>query len=383
MIVYSAKTGLGTDRQGAANVIELWKEAVVESAAWYIGWGGLLIGLVFGYIVYKTNFCTMGSISDILSFGDYRRFRAWLLAGAVAIIGVALIGRLGIADMTQTMYLAPSFTWGANIAGGLLFGFGMVFSGGCISRNLVRAGGGDMRSVVVLLIAGIFGYMTIGGMLGPLRVMFFTPFTLNLADLGMDTQSLGDVLAHVTGISAATASTGAVVAIAGALLIYCLMDGEFRTSGRDLAAGVGIGLCVVAGWFLTALAFDDFADVPVQLISLTFVRPTGDTLDYAMRFTALGAPGFGIVTTVGALLGGFLGALTSGRFSLTTFADKNDSLRNMFGAALMGIGGVLALGCTVGQAMTGFSTLAIGSILTFVFIVIGGVAGMKTMEAMA
>ena len=364
-------------------MIELWKEAVVESAAWYIGWGGLLIGLVFGYIVYKTNFCTMGSISDILSFGDYRRFRAWLLAGAVAIIGVALIGRLGIADMTQTMYLAPSFTWGANIAGGLLFGFGMVFSGGCISRNLVRAGGGDMRSVVVLLIAGIFGYMTIGGMLGPLRVMFFTPFTLNLADLGMDTQSLGDVLAHVTGISAATASTGAVVAIAGALLIYCLMDGEFRTSGRDLAAGGGIGLCVVAGWFLTALAFDDFADVPVQLISLTFVRPTGDTLDYAMRFTALGAPGFGIVTTVGALLGGFLGALTSGRFSLTTFADKNDSLRNMFGAALMGIGGVLALGCTVGQAMTGFSTLAIGSILTFVFIVIGGVAGMKTMEAMA
>ena len=364
-------------------MIELWKEAVVESPALYIGWGGLLIGIVFGYIVYKTNFCTMGSISDILAFGDYRRFRSWLLAGAVAILGVALIGRLGIADMSQTMYLTPSFAWGANIAGGLLFGFGMVFSGGCLSRNLVRAGGGDMRSVVVLLIAGIFGYMTIGGMLGPLRVALFTPVTMNLSDMGMATQGLGDVLAFVTGMSVATATSAAVVAVAGALLVYCLMNAEFRASGRNLAAGVGIGLCVVAGWFLTALAFDDFADVPVQLISLTYVRPTGDTLDYAMRYTALGAPGFGVVTTVGALLGGFLGAITSGRFALTTFADTSDTIRNMFGAALMGIGGVLALGCTVGQAMTGLSTLAIGSILTFVFIVIGGVAGMKTMEAIA
>ncbi len=364
-------------------VIEIWKEAVVESPAFYIGWGGFLIGIVFGYIVYKTNFCTMGSISDILSFGDYRRFRAWLLAGAVSILGVTLIRSFEIADMSQTMYLTPSFAWGANIAGGLLFGFGMVFSGGCISRNLVRAGGGDMRSVVVLIIAGIFGYMTIGGMLGPLRVAIFSPVTMDLAEMGMDTQSLGDVLAFVTGISAGMAANIAVIAVAGALIIYCLMDRDFRSSWLNMAAGVGLGLCVVAGWFLTALAFDDFADVPVQLISLTFVRPTGDTLDYAMRYTALGAPGFGIVTTVGTLLGGFVGALTSGRFNLTTFADKSDSVRNMFGAALMGIGGVLALGCTVGQAMTGLSTLAIGSMLTFVFIVIGGIAGMKTMEAMA
>ncbi len=349
----------------------------------YIGWGGFLIGIVFGYIVYKTNFCTMGSISDILSFGDYRRFRAWLLAGAVAIIGVAGISSLEIADMTQTMYLTPSFAWGANIVGGLLFGFGMVFSGGCLSRNLVRAGGGDMRSLVVLIIAGIFGYMTIGGMIGPLRVMLFSPTTLDLAEMGMETQSIGSILAYFTGMSAATASTVSIIAVAGALLIYCLMDSGFRTSPRDLAAGIGIGLCVVAGWFLTALAVDDFADVPVALISLTFVRPTGDTLDYAMRYTALGAPGFGIVTTVGALLGGFIGAITSGRFALATFADKGDTVRNMFGAALMGIGGVLALGCTVGQAMTGFSTLAIGSVVTFLFIVIGGIAGMKTMENMA
>lgn len=364
-------------------MIELWKEAVVEAAAFYIGWGGFLIGVVFGFIVYRTNFCTMGSISDILSFGDYSRFRAWLLAGAVGIAGVAVISRLQLADMSQSMYLTPSFAWGANIGGGLLFGFGMVFSGGCISRNLVRAGGGDLRSVVVLLITGIFAYMTIGGLLGPLRVSIFAPLTTDLTEAGMQTQGLGDVLAGLTGIGTETAALASVVVIAGAIVVYCFMDSGFRRSGRNIAAGLGIGLCVVAGWFLTALAQDDFADVPVQLISLSFVRPAGDTLDYAMRYTALGAPGFGVVTLAGTLLGGFLGALSKGRLHLTTFADKADSIRNMFGAALMGIGGVLALGCTVGQAMTGFSTLAVGSILTFLFIVIGGVFGVKAMESLA
>lgn len=364
-------------------MIELWKEAVVESAAFYIGWGGLLIGVIFGFIVYRTNFCTMGSISDILSFGDYRRFRSWLMAGAVAIIGVALLSSAGIADMSQSMYLTPNFIWGANIAGGLMFGFGMVFSGGCVSRNLVRAGSGDLRSVFVLIIVGIFAYMTIGGILGPLRVTVFTPPTADLGAMGMETQSLGQVVAALTGMSIATATTGSVILVAGALLLYCLMDAGFRSSAPHLIAGIGIGLCVVAGWFLTALAFDDFADVPVQLVSLTYVRPAGDTMDYLMRFTALGAPGFGVVTTVGALLGGLLGALSAGRLAITTFADTADTARNMFGAALMGIGGVLALGCTVGQALTGFSTLAVGSILTFVFIVLGGIAGIKTMEAMA
>ena len=364
-------------------MIEIWKEVVVESAAWYIAWGGLLIGIVFGYIVYKTNFCAMGSISDIVTFGDYRRFRSWMLAAAVAMIGVALITRAQVADMTQAMYLSPNIAWGANIVGGLMFGFGMVFSGGCISRNLVRAGGGDLRSVVVLIITGIFAYITIGGMLGPLRLILFSPLTLGLGDYGLETQSIGAILSGLTGISGATAGTIALVVLAGGLLVFTLKDKGFRSSVPHMVAGIGIGLTVVAGWFLTGLAFDDFADVPVQLISLTFVRPAGDTLEYAMRYTALGAPGFGVVTTIGALLGGFIGAFTSGKLSLTTFADKTDSMRNMVGAMLMGVGGVLALGCTVGQGLTGISTLAVGSFIALISIIAGGMIGMKTIEALA
>lgn len=362
--------------------MEALREAAIESAAFYIGWGGLLIGIVFGFIVYRTNFCTMGSISDILSFGDFNRFRAWLLAIAVAILGVAAIEMAGVADMSMSMYQATSMPWGGNVIGGLIFGFGMVFSGGCISRNLVRAGGGDLRSVVVLLITGIFGYMTMGGLLGPLRVALFSPLTADLDAVGMEDQSIGAAMSAFLGMPIETATMVSVVVIAGLLLVYCFANASFRASPTNIAAGLGIGLCVVAGWFLTGIAYDEFADNPV-LISLSYVRPVGDSIDYLMRFTALGAPGFGIVTVAGALIGGLLGAISRGRLHLTTFADKEDSIRNMAGAALMGIGGVLALGCTVGQALTGVSTLAIGSVLTFVFIVIGGIAGVKAMEALA
>ncbi len=363
-------------------MLETWKEIIVEEPGLFVGWGGLLIGVLFGFIVYRTNFCTMGSISDILSFGKYSRFRAWLLAGATAIVGVAVLQSTGVINPMDSIYLTPNFGWLANIVGGLLFGFGMVFSGGCISRNLVRAGGGDLRSVVVLLITGIFGYMTIGGIIGPLRVSLFAPGTADLTAIGLESQGVGEMLMYISGMSVSSANLAVIILVAGAIIVYCFKDAQFRSSYRNIIAGVGIGLCVVAGWFLTGLAQDEFSE-EVALTSLTFVRPTGDTLEYLMRYTALGSPGFGVVTTFGALLGGFFGSLSMRRLHLTTFADKSDSIRNMFGAALMGIGGVLALGCTVGQALTGFSTLAMGSFITFVFIVAGGVIGMKAMERFA
>jgi uncharacterized protein len=359
-------------------MIETWKMTAVESAASWIGWGGLLIGIVFGFLVARTNFCTMGSLSDILSFGSYNRFRSWLLAAATAMLGVWVIQGAGMVDTSMSMYRTGDFGWGGNIIGGLAFGFGMVFAGGCASRNLVRAGGGDLRSVVVLIVMGIFAYMTIGGLLGPLRVSIFTPLTANVGD----DQSLGVLIADLFGMSAQTASTLVMAIIVLSVVIYCFKDAAFRRSTADIVGGVGIGLCVVAGWAVTGLAFDEF-EANAAVLSLSYVRPSGDTLDYLMRYTALGAPDFGVASFAGALVGGFLGAAYGKRLHLTTFAGPSDAVRNMFGAALMGIGGVLALGCTVGQALTGVSTVAIGSFLTFAFIVVGGIAGIKTMENMA
>lgn len=360
----------------------MWREAALENAAAWVTWGGLVIGIVFGFTVQRTNFCTMGSISDIMSFGDWRRFRSWLMAAAVAIIGVAVIERMGVADMGTSIYTSSTLQWGGHIIGGLLFGVGMVFGGGCVSKNLARAGGGDLRSLIVLVVIGIAGYMTMGGLFGPARVAITAPMSADLTAIGADSQRIDGLLATLTGLGANTANILAIVVIAGGILAWCFWDRGFRRSANHVLAGLVIGLCVLAGWVLTGLTFDDFADNP-QVQSLSFVRPAGDTVDYLMRFTAYDAASFTVVTLFGALIGAFLSAISNKSFAFATFSDSSDTLRNLSGAVLMGIGGVTGLGCTIGQSVTGFSTLALGSLITFICIVIGGVIGMKAMEALA
>lgn len=359
------------------------RELAMANATMTLALGGLVIGFIFGLIVLKTNFCAMGSVSDIMIFEDYRRFRAWLLAGATAIIGVQLLQLTGAVDAGQSMFVMPNISWLANIIGGALFGIGMVLSGGCVSRNLVRVGTGDLRSLFILMIVAIFAYMTLGGILGPMRSALQQASILSPADLGLSSQSAGAIIASALGLSPQTGNWVSAAVIAGLVLLYCFKDANFRSSKLHLIAGFGIGLCVVAGWALTGLSFDELADKPQQPISLTFVRPAGDTLEYFRRFTADTTLGFGVATVLGALAGTIFGAVITGRFHLATFADNKDTLRNMFGAALMGIGGVLAIGCTIGQAITGVSTLALGSFITFGAIIIGAVIGLKILERLA
>lgn len=357
------------------------RDLIATNPAAWLAIGGLIIGMVFGYIVMRTNFCTMGSISDMLSFGDYRRFRAWLLAGATTVVGAQLLNAAGVVDLSKSMYLGANLNWLGHIVGGLMFGYGMVFAGGCASRNLARVGAGDLRSLLTLIVMGLFAYMTIGGLLGPIRDVAERMTAIALGATTVKAQGLGNIVGAVVPANPVVINLAVAAVIAGAMLIYCFKDAEFRASRIHVLSGIGIGLCAVAGWALTGLAFDDMADRPVSPISLTYVRPTADAIEWLQRFTAGMIPGFGVTTVFGAILGSFIAAKSMGRFQLTTFASVADTKRCMFGAALMGIGGVLALGCTVGQAITGISTLALGSFLTFAAIVAGGVIGMKRLEA--
>ena len=363
-------------------MIATLRETFAAEPGLYLTLGGLAVGFIFGFIVFRTNFCTMGSISDIHNLGDWRRFRSWILAAATALVATQLLHWAGIVNLGKSMYLGSSLNWAGNILGGLMFGFGMVFAGGCASRNLARVGGGDLRSLLTLIVLGIFGYMAIGGLLGPVRAWIEQTTAVSLAGIKAPSQSIADILSGLTGMARPSAALAATVLIALAALVYCFKDGEFRASSTHILAGVGIGLCAAAGWALTGLAFDELAERPISPISLTYVRPTGDTLEWLQRYTALGWPGFGVASVFGAILGAFAAAKAMGRFQITTFSDKGDTVRNLLGAVLMGIGGVLALGCTVGQAITGVSTLALGSFITFAAIVAGGFWGMRVFERM-
>ncbi|KAB2850883.1 MAG: YeeE/YedE family protein [Hyphomicrobiaceae bacterium] len=341
--------------------------------------GGLIVGMAFGAITLGTNFCTMGALSDLHSFGDWRRFRAWMLAIAVSIAGTQGLDAAGVVDLSKSMYLAPRLDWLGNVIGGLLFGFGMTFAGGCASRNLARAGSGDLRSLLVLVVLGISAYIALFGLLGPVRDGLANLTSVTLASLQADSQGIGRIGAALTGASGVRLTQWAAGLIAILLAAFAFKDKAFRSSSVHALSGVGVGVCVAIGWAVTGLSFDEFAP-EVRPISLTYVRPTGDTLDWIQRFTAGRMPNFGVATVFGALLGAFLYAAAAGKLRVTTFADKGDTLRNLFGAFLMGIGGVMALGCTIGQALTGVSTLALGSFITTGAIIAGGIIGLKTLE---
>ena len=356
------------------------RDFIAGNAPLALTMGGLIIGFVFGAVTYRTNFCTMGSLTDIVALGDYRRLRAWVLAAATAMIGAQALAFWEVVELPESMYLTPGINWAGHLAGGLLFGFGMVFAGGCSSRNLARAGGGDLRSLIALIVMGMFAYMTIGGLLGPGRAWLERVTLVSVTDWGADHEGLGELLRVHTGAAkeAADLAVGALLVMAA--LVFCLIDPRFRKSGVHVFSGLAVGLCIVAGWALTGLAFDELAVRPYAPMSLTFVRPIGDALEWLQRFTALGWAGFGVGTVTGALLGSFATALVMGRFRVTAFSDRADTLRVLGGSALMGIGGVMGLGCTIGQGLTGISTLSAGSFITVAAIIMGGLAGLRTYE---
>lgn len=335
--------------------------------------GGFVIGFLFGAIAQRSHFCAMGAVSDAMSFGDTRRMRSWLLAAAVAILGVHVLEVMGALDTAKSMYRTPRLNWAGHVIGGTLFGFGMVFAGGCASRNLVRAGAGDLRSFFTLMVTGVFAGMAAGGLLGPMRAGLER---MTAVELGAPSQGLADVL----GLGG-SALGGSLPVIAAALLsAYALASPKFRASRMHVLSGLGVGLVVVAGWALTGLAYDDMADRVQPPVSLTFVKSTADTIEWLERYTAQGWPGFGAASVLGVLAGAWLMAALSGRLRIATFADPADTLRHLGGAALMGTGGVMALGCSVGQGLSGVSTLAVGSILSFAAIAGGAALGLKALE---
>ncbi|MDH4021182.1 MAG: YeeE/YedE family protein [Xanthomonadales bacterium] len=335
------------------------------------------MGIIFGAVVNKTNFCTMGAVSDWVNMGNKGRLRAWFLAIGIAILVTQALQYKGVIDLSEAIYLTPNFGWLGHLLGGFLFGIGMTLASGCANRTLVRVGGGNLKSLVVMIFIGLTAYMTMRGLLSLVKTNVIEVTNVNLAAHGISDQGIGTLVSNAIGFENSLLFRGLVVLILGCgLIAFSLKGRELKSNFNNILAGVAIGLIIPAGWYITGvIGFDDFE--PSRLESYTFTAPTAEGLMYLMTFTG-STISFGVSAVFGVILGSFLYVITTGKFRLETFNDRNDMIRHILGGILMGFGGVLALGCTVGQAITGMSTLATGSLLTLISIIFGSALTMKT-----
>jgi uncharacterized protein len=338
-------------------------------------WLGLALGVAFGALMQRTHFCTMGAVADAVNFGSWGRARMAALAVAVAILGTQALSALGIIDLSKSLYTGGRFIWLAYALGGGLFGFGMVLAGGCGSKTLLRMGSGSLKGLVVFLVMGLAAYMTLRGVLGVVRVNWIERVALTLP---------AQDLPRLLGISPWLA--GGVIGFA--LLAWSLLNAESRSAGNVLA-GVGIGLLVVAAWYVSG-KMGYVSDHPETLQevflatnsgrmeSFSFVAPTAYWIDYGVLFSdKTKVLTFGLTTSLGVVIGAWLVSIATKTFRWEGFTDTRDLAQHLIGGVMMGFGGVLAMGCTVGQGLSGVSTLALGSFLTLLCIVVGAVVALK------
>ena len=341
-------------------------------------WAAFALGVAFGAIAQRTHFCTMGALADVFTMRDFTRVRMWVLAIGVATLGFNTMAALGWVDATESVYARADLIWLSNLVGGALFGFGMVLASGCGSKTLVRVGGGSLKALVVFCVLGLASYATLRGLTAVWRVQ-----TLDLVRLTLPVgQDLPSLVSHATGVARHTL----IVALGGGIGLAAVAWVLWRPEGRSaetLLGGVGIGAVVAAAWWVSGrLGF--VAEHPLTLEatylatntrsmeSFTFVAPIAYTLDWLILYSdANKALTFGIVSVVGVIVGSALVALVTGRFRWEGFAGTEDTANHLVGAVLMGIGGVTAFGCTVGQGLSGVSTLSLGSYLAVAGIVGG------------
>jgi hypothetical protein len=345
---------------------------------------GFLLSLIFGAITQRTHFCTMGAISDALNMGDWTRMRQWALAIGVAMIGFAVLAWAGVIDPAKTIHAGQRWFWLSAAVGGVLFGFGMVLASGCGSKTLVRVGGGSLKALVVMLVMGLAALVTLKGITAVLRVATVDRVALDFATI----VNLPHLLAAPLGLPPLTATLLFGLCIGGALLVWALRGEDFLRFD-NLLGGIGIGAVVVAMWWVSGhLGF--VAEHPVTLEpvflatnsgraeALSFVAPIGYTLDWLILFSDKNKVlTLGVVSVAGVIAGALVSALATRTFRWESFGGTEDVANHLVGATLMGVGGVTALGCTIGQGLTGLSTLGLNSMVALAGIVAGAVLAFR------
>lgn len=351
-------------------------------------WLSFILACVLGFVMRKTNFCTMGAIADGVLMSDFSRLRQWSLAIGLAILGVTVLSVLGLIDSTKSIYSGSRLMYLSTLVGSITFGFGMVLASGCGGKTLIRIGGGNLKSLVVFLVLGLFAYFTIKGFLAVLRVNALDTFFIDLGG----PQDLPSILSRQLNLSHDFIHLYLGLFVGLLFVFYALMNKSFWTMSNILA-GFGVGGFVVAFWFISGhlayLAEDPNTLEEVFLFtnsgkmeSLSFVAPYAYSLDWMMFYSDVSKTlTIGIVAVFGLIVGSFLQAILSKSFRWESFANARDTAHHLLGGALMGFGGVTALGCTIGQGVSAISTLALSSFLALPGFIFGAVMALRYLES--
>ena len=361
------------------------QEADVKALTTQVLWAVFVLSALFGAIARRTHFCTMGALADIVTMGDWTRLRMWVLAMGVAMIGFNAMVALGWLDASKSIYAGPRVLWLSALVGGAMFGFGMVLASGCGAKNLVRAGGGSLKALVVLIVLGISAFATLKGITAVARVATLDRVAFTLASA----QDLPSMLAAPTGLPKAVLAAVLGCAMGGGLIAWAVMRVEGR-SRNNLLGGIGLGVIVAAVWWVSGWLGHLVEDPNTlqeafagstsarRMEALSFVAPVAYTLDWLMFFSDRSKLlTIGIVSVVGMVAGSAAHAAATRSFRWEGFRDAQDTGHHLVGALLMGVGGVAALGCTVGQGLSGISTLSLGSFMAVAAIVAGALLALR------
>ena len=347
-------------------------------------WATFIFSLLFGAIAQRTHFCTMGAISDIVNMSDWTRMRQWGMAVGVAMIGFYTLAAAGLIDPVKTLYASNRFIWLSASVGGLLFGFGMVLASGCGSKTLVRIGGGNLKSVVVFVVMGVAAFATLKGITAVWRVATVDRVAVDFAG----NAALPNWLGSAAGISPTSAGLILALALGLGLIIWALLGRDF-VRFDNLLAGLGLGAIIAAMWWVSGrlgyvaehpetLQEAFLATNSGRMEALSFVSPVAYTVDWLMFFSDRAKVlTLGIVSVFGVVVGSAVYAIGSRSFRWEGFAGAEDTANHLAGAVLMGVGGVAAMGCTVGQGLSGLSTLSATSFVAVTAIIAGAVAALK------
>lgn len=358
--------------------------AELETLHHQVLWAAFGLSLVFGVIAQRSHFCTMGALSDVVNIGDWTRMRMWVLAIGVAIIGFNAMVALGWVSAADSVYAAPQVTVLSALVGGTLFGIGMVLASGCGSKTLLRIGAGNLKSLVVFVVLGVSAFATLRGLTAVWRVATVDQVVWTLPT-GQDLPSLAQ---RAFGIATPQAAALLGLLFGAACIAWVLARPEGR-AGEVWLAGAGIGAVVVGVWWVSGrlghitehpqtLEAGFVATATRRMESLSFVAPAAQLLDWFIYYSdATKRLTLGAVTTLGVALGSFAYAISTRSFHWEGFRNARDTGLHLIGAVLMGVGGVTALGCTIGQGISGLSTLSIGSVVAVAGIVAGAVAALR------